>query len=337
VDADGDFAIFWNGNGAQPDALNPDNPDLAGDLDNSGVFGRWFHAGTAGVLSEPTTTQQRANETEAGVQQFPSIAMEPDGDAVVAWAGSGVGDRHGIFVRHYDQTADTAGPLATELREADGTLIGPGDNVYVSPNPKTLLVVFDEQLLGNAEQDARDATGLHSVENVNNWALIDGKGEELAGEISEVDFYFDRALNKWVAELTFAGTPGLANGTYTLVARSGIQDVAGNPLARTGYQPYGTGRRYDALGNEIPLDPATSPTGGFGFQFTINNTYPGTPTTTGQLDQLASTAQPIVYGEDDLGLIGYQDSSDVARNVNGDYVVVWVEYTEVIKIGRAHV
>jgi len=327
VDADGDFAIFWNGNGGQPDPLNIENPDLVSDQDDAGVFGRWFHSGT-GTVSSPTTTQQRANETEGGVQQFASVAMEPDGDTVVAWAGTGVGDRHGVFVRHYNTASDTAGPLATELRLATGgyTLVGPGDNI--TGNPQTLLVVFDEELNGNSAQGAWDATGLHSAENVNNWALVNGKGELLSGVITRVDHYFHTGLNKWVAEVTFSGA-GLTNGVYTLVARTPIQDAAGNVLGRTGYQPYGTGRQYDADGNLIPLDSPTSATTGFGLPFSVSNTYPGSPTLDG-LDQLVSTVPDVTFGEDDLGLVGYQDSSDVARNDAGDYVVVWVEYTEVI-------
>ncbi|MBN2021737.1 MAG: trypsin-like serine protease [Pirellulales bacterium] len=331
IDADGDFAIFWNGNGAQPDWFAPDDPTLVSDRDDAGVFGRWFHAGTDTVLSYPTTVQQRANETVAGVQQFPSLAMEPDGDAVLVWAGSGVGDRHGIFVRRYDQTADTAGPMATELRlaDADRTLVGPGENVF--GNPTSLLVVFDEKL-NTDKTGAGNTPGLHSVENVNNWALVNGRGEEIQGAIRSVTFKLDAATGKWVAEITFNAAGGaagaLANGTYTLIARTAIHDLAGNELARTGYQPYGTGRRFDALGNELPVDPVTSPTGGFGFQFRVNNTIPG-DAPWGDLDQVASEPTTTL-GQDNLALVTYQEDSAVARNGLGEYVVVWVEYSEVV-------
>jgi len=331
MDADGDFAIFWNGNGAQPDQYEPENPELVSDFDDAGVFGRWFHAGTDAVLSYPTTPQQRANETVAGTQQFPAIAMEPDGDAVLVWAGAGVGDRHGIFARHYEETADTAGPMATELRMADGAneIVGPGDNIY--GNPSTLLVIFDEKL--NTDLTGPGGTpGLHSVENVNNWTLVNGRGEEINGAIHDVKFRFNVALNKWTAEVSFTGSNGnvgpLANGTYTLVARSAIHDEAGNALARTGYQPYGTGRRYAEQGNELPLDPVTRPTGGVGVQFRVNNTVPG-DAPWGDLDQLASRPE-VTLGQENLALVAYQDGAVVARNATGQYVVVWVEYREVI-------
>ena len=78
VDADGDFAIVWNGKGGQTDPLNPADPDLIGDKDSEGVFIRHFHAG-----SDFVTVQSRVNRTETGIQQFPTIGMEPDGDMIV--------------------------------------------------------------------------------------------------------------------------------------------------------------------------------------------------------------------------------------------------------------
>ena len=122
-------------------------------------------------------------------------------------------------------------------------------------------------------------------------------------------------LKKWTAEVFFTGTVAkpnlLANGTYTLIARTEMHDVAGNPLAMTGYRPNGTGQD---LGDPLDLDPATSPRGGFGFVFRVNNTLPGSAIW-GDVDQQVNTT-------DD----GNQNDSAIARNANGDYVVVWVDY-----------
>ncbi|MBN1911068.1 MAG: trypsin-like serine protease [Pirellulales bacterium] len=336
IDANGDFAIFWNGNGANgPDPLDPENPDLVSGHDSDGVFGRWFSSGSDTILSLPTTVQMRVNRTIGGVQQFPSIGMEPDGDVIVVWAGAGVGDQHGIFSRRYDNTTDTAGPLATELRLGDvddwigepNRLLGDGDNVYGNPN--SLLVVFDENL--NTEMSGPGGTpGLHSVENVNNWALVNGRNEELDGAIHHVTFSFDTTLNKWVAEVFFSdgagGAGALANGTYTLVARTEIQDLMGNALGLTGYRPNGTGTilavpvdpdNPDGPTEPIPLDPVTSQRGGFGFLFRVNSTVPGSAPW-GDVDQQVNTNND-----------GIQDAAAVARNSFGESVVVWVDYAEI--------
>lgn len=302
MDANGNFAVAFNTSMRYPDS--------------EGVYISWYHANIDGNWpSDVTDDTALVNQTIAGVQQFPTIAMTPSGDAVVVWQGNGVGDQHGIFVRTYDEPSDTAGPLATELRLADdgnpntNELVGEGDSI--SANPESLLVVFDEEL------NASSPTGLHSVTNVNNWTIVNGQGDELSGAIHHVDFYFDTATNKWVAEVFFAAPDGsageLGNGVYTLIARTEIHDIAGNVLGMTGFRPNGTGQQ---LGDEIDLEPATSPRGGFGFQFRVNNTLPGTPTED-DVDQRANTTDA-----------GAQNDSTVARNAHGDYVVVWVTYGE---------
>ncbi|MBN2217026.1 MAG: trypsin-like serine protease [Pirellulales bacterium] len=327
---DGSFVITWDGNGAEHDALDPEGFDTVANPDSAGVWAKWFYAADDFFAPDVASGQMRVNVTEAGVQQFGSVVMTPSGDAIVAWMGAGVGDQHGVFTRSYRAGNDTSGPLATELRYESSPgvydFVADGDNIY--GNPQTLLVVFDEEL--NTERTgAGGLPGLHSVENVNNWILVNGRGEELHGAIRDVQFRFDGALQKWVAAVTFAGPGGvpasLVNGTYSLVALAPIQDKAGNGLSLTGYRPNGTGRLFDLDGTAPTIDPLA----GFGFQFTINNTWPGSPTEN-SVDQLVTTVPPTIFGEDDLGLTGYQDDSDVARNTNGDYVVVWVEYGEVI-------
>ena len=55
--------------------------------------------------------------------------MNRDGDVVVAWAGAGVGDRHGVFSRAYDTTVNAVGPLATELYHVgENPNVGAGDS-----------------------------------------------------------------------------------------------------------------------------------------------------------------------------------------------------------------
>ena len=72
MDANGGFAITWNGPGAQPDPLDETNPDLLANVDEDGVWIRWFDSAGNAI-----TTQQRVNVTEAGTQQFGSIRDEP--------------------------------------------------------------------------------------------------------------------------------------------------------------------------------------------------------------------------------------------------------------------
>ena len=384
IDADGDFSIVWNGNGAEPDPLEPQNWQLLGDRDDSGVFMRSFHAASylggvdlnndgvpewaldldgdgdfdfyaPGAISSPVGTQSRVNHTTAGVQEHATIAMEPDGDSIVVWSGTGVGDENGIFVRHYDEAADTAGPIVTELRTANGALIYDYDTLYGNDaNNRSVYVVFSE--------DVRNDGGYNAVNNVNNWAVLDGNGEEIPGAIATngVTFGYNSAWGKWVAKVTFATDTDVLpmDGEYTLVARTQIQDIAGNAMARTGFRPGGTGdvygidwkflrkyyvqRWYD--GGD-PYTPVPSLSGGMGFTFRMSS---GAATTPGDLvdsDERISSLplHPITLAmatedqDDDaatpdveaylLSMIGDHMDPAIARNDDGEYVAVWVRET----------
>jgi len=246
IDADGDFAIVWNGTGGQPDPLNPADQDLWGDQDGEGIFIRWYHAGDdgSGTVAAPVTVQSRVNRTEGGIQQFPTIGMEPDGDLIVAWSGRGVGDSHGIFARHYYESTDTAGPRATELRMVDGELIHDDASrpIDITNDDNKLIVVFDENMW---------TSGDDHVENTDNWVL-QRYGIVREDAIAGITFRLNPGTNKWEAELQFAAD--LTAGKYTLTllhpipdvpqtstdeGQSGLRDAVGNPLASSGLLPDG--------------------------------------------------------------------------------------------------
>ncbi len=298
VDADGDFSIVWNGNGAEPDELNPGSTDLWTDSDNRGVFVRSYHASAPGVAPTPVTVQSRVNRTEVGYQEFPSVALEPDGDMLVVWSGRGVGDQQGIFARRYDEATDTAGPRATELRLPNGRLVDSTDSIH---QPEQFVVVFDEDLW---------TTGPDSVENVANWVLARDQ-QELPGRIVQVQFGLNKSFelgldgavvtNKWEAVLTLDGDPDepglspLSAGSYELIVRhpvpdvpeternegqSGIRDAVGNPLQRTGFNPSGADDEFTFTvsrtaegggGDDDPVDPGPSPSP---VSVTNGRTYP---------------------------------------------------------------
>ena len=68
MDADGDFVVAWSGEG---------------DGDTTGIYARRYNA--AGVAQG---NEFRVNTRTAGNQQLPAVAMDADGDFVVAWEGS---------------------------------------------------------------------------------------------------------------------------------------------------------------------------------------------------------------------------------------------------------
>lgn len=103
MDADGDFVVAWQ---------NPDG-------DGSGVFARRFDSNgdSSGELAVSATT--------AGDQVVPSVAMDADGDFVVAWSGVG-NEGWDVLARRYDGAAAPQGdPFVVNATTA-------GDQGYAS-------------------------------------------------------------------------------------------------------------------------------------------------------------------------------------------------------------
>ncbi|MEE8452225.1 MAG: hypothetical protein V3R99_09930, partial [Thermoguttaceae bacterium] len=294
IDADGDFAVVWNGNGAETDPLNPADPDLWGDLDNDGVFIRNFHAANNFV-----TVQSRVNRTENRIQHFPVIGMEPDGDRIVVWSGTGVGDYHGIFARRYDEPLDTAGPLATELRRTDtGALVVGGD--YLPGNLDQIAVVFDEEMA---------VSGDGSVLNLDNWTVIDGNGQEVGGAISHITFSLNPLNNKFEAVVHFNGA-GLGSGYYELIVGEYTTDLVGNEMRHSGVLPGGqddAGRRARFTFQVAGFVP------GPGMEFLVNQTTDGTQTFS------------EIFGS---GTALEHSNRSLAVDHDGDFVVVWTGYDQ---------
>ncbi len=228
VDADGDFSIVFNGAGARPDPLNPADPTLYTNVDSEGVWLRDYNS-----TAIPMSVQSRVNITTGGIQQFPTIGMEPDGDYVVAWSGRGVGDHYGIFVRRYDSKVDLAGPIVSDLVSPTGRSISDGDQV--TDELTRLVIVFDEEMT---------TTGPNSVTNPANYRLV-RNGSLLSNVITSIQFGLNPATNKWEAVLTLdgngsaSGVVPLDDGQYQLTVLNSVRDKVGNPLGATGLNPKG--------------------------------------------------------------------------------------------------
>ncbi|MDH3792283.1 MAG: FG-GAP-like repeat-containing protein, partial [Rhodospirillales bacterium] len=91
MDTDGDFVVAWT-------SYEQDGSDW-------GVFAQRYDA--AGVAQGP---EFQVNTFTTGTQWFPAVAMDADGDFVVAWEGYGSGEANGIFAQRYDAAGAAQGP-----------------------------------------------------------------------------------------------------------------------------------------------------------------------------------------------------------------------------------
>ncbi|MCZ2342316.1 MAG: cadherin-like domain-containing protein [Bacteroidales bacterium] len=98
IDGDGDFVIAWQSGGQ--------------DGDGYGIYARRFNAS-----GNPLGDAFSVSQSTLGDQVNPAIALDADGDFVIAWSGngtiSGQVDSAGIFYRRYDAAGN---PLTGELR-----------------------------------------------------------------------------------------------------------------------------------------------------------------------------------------------------------------------------
>lgn len=110
MDADGDFVVAWAGyrhayySGVSTDATSYD------------IVARRFSA-----LGAPQTDEMLVNVTTPGSQRFPAVAMDSDGDFLVAWAGRtyfGYSSSYQVYARRYrggepiDLAVDVSAPGA---------------------------------------------------------------------------------------------------------------------------------------------------------------------------------------------------------------------------------
>jgi phosphoheptose isomerase len=82
MDADGDFVVVWT--------------SFLQDGSSYGVYAQRYNSSGAAQGGE-----FRINTYTTGRQSNPAIAMESNGDFVVAWWGEGTGDTYGIFAQRY--------------------------------------------------------------------------------------------------------------------------------------------------------------------------------------------------------------------------------------------
>jgi hypothetical protein len=103
MDGDGDFVVVWQSS--------------AQDGDGYGIYARLYAAN-----GQPRGNELRVNETVAGGQILPSVAMDADGDFVVAWQGPGTAGSD-IFFRRYN-----ASGVAQSAQEVRANVVSSGND-----------------------------------------------------------------------------------------------------------------------------------------------------------------------------------------------------------------
>jgi len=235
-DADGDFVIAWESNGQ--------------DGSNFGVYAQRYNADGVAQSSE-----FRVNTYTSGTQRAPGIAVDADGDFVVAWQSLGQdGSGYGIYAKRYAQFNDTAGPTVTDVLANNAPLSNGG---RLASGPTTMTVRFSENL---------PTSGPGSVTNLANWTLTKN-GANVSNQIQSISFGLNGATGKYEAVLTL--TAALTEGSYSLMATAmgSITDLAGNAL---------DGDRNGTPGGELIRDFTVRTSQATNAEFRVNSFTTGT-------------------------------------------------------------
>lgn len=122
MDADGDFVVAWESNGQ--------------DGDETGIYAQRYNANGSVAGSE-----FRVNTETGANQRDPAVALDADGDFVVAWSGYGQGgDSYGIYAQRY--TADGSG-VGAEFQVNTETVSVQRDPVVAMDADGDFVVVWE--------------------------------------------------------------------------------------------------------------------------------------------------------------------------------------------------
>ncbi len=167
MDAAGDFTVVWESFQDRP-ATTSNSSSAA---TSYGIYAQRYVRssliGNPAYFTGPNgeyETEFAVNTTQDGDQRYPSIAMDDNGDFVVAWSGNGkdqnsstgtgTADSQGVFLQRFDLPTDTAGPRVIETYAYDASTTGRPREVQNNDN----LTVLQHGRDDRHYQDRRSAS-----------------------------------------------------------------------------------------------------------------------------------------------------------------------------------
>jgi hypothetical protein len=177
--------------------------------DAHGVTSRWFDK-WANMLAD----EVRVVGIQGGLLERATVTAAPNGEFIVAWPESG-------------ETGDTLVSQRYTLSPPTVT------SVTVNSSHAQVVVGFFQEMA---------TSGRGSVLNPHNWGLrlaggryvlqadatiVEGDPRATPEQLEDISFAFNEVTAQWEATLTFSS---LAVGSYTLIARSSLENAAGRRM-----------------------------------------------------------------------------------------------------------
>jgi hypothetical protein len=196
--ADGDFVVSW---------------DSFQDSSTLGVYAQSFDSGGVAQGSE-----FRVNTYTTSNQWSPAVAMDADGDFVVAWNSFGQdGSSNGVYAQRY---IDTALATVTEVRTQTGEVISQAETIDHAIS--SLTVQFSRNM-----STTGGSGGANSVTNPANYQLLQGI-TDISSSITGITYSYNVTTARFEATLTLS--PSLGDGSYQLTVQDSVQSEHSLPL-----------------------------------------------------------------------------------------------------------
>ncbi|MEZ6044219.1 MAG: Ig-like domain-containing protein [Planctomycetaceae bacterium] len=217
-DGDGNFVITWTSNGQ--------------DGSGYGIYGRRFNSSGTALSGE-----FRVNQTTAGWQEAPSIAMHDDGSFVVAWQGP-TSTGTGTWGRCYDAAGS---PISNEFLVDQPIRYSGGSPSVILDNNGGFIFVWTKATASSLEVAARHYRAVNSppvAENVIAGAIEDGGPVIVPFNADDEDS--DDTPATLIYDITSAPAEGsVANngdGSFTFNPGSDFQDLAVGEMRNVSFQ-----------------------------------------------------------------------------------------------------
>jgi len=286
LDADGDFTVVWQSYGQ-------DGTDY-------GIYAQRYNAGGVAQGGE-----FRVNTTTAGHQRLPRVAMDADGDFVVAWDSAGQdGSGYGIYAQRYN---------AAGVAQGDEFRV----NSFTTGNQQRVAMAMDADgdFIVTWDSDSQDGSsnGVYAQR-------YDAAGAPQGGEFRVNATTFDSQ-----------NSPGVgmdADGDFVVAWMSSSQDGSGYGVYAQRYNAAGVAQGGEFRGNSYTIGTQSHPSVALdadGDFVVAWESYGQDGSYYGIYAQRYTAAGAAQGGEFRLNLhtASNQRTPRIALDADGDFIAVW--------------
>ncbi|MBI3469401.1 MAG: choice-of-anchor D domain-containing protein [Planctomycetes bacterium] len=286
MDADGDFVVVWQSEGQ--------------DGDGAGIFAQMYSAAGA-----PLGGELHVNTTTADDQAHPSVAMDPNGDFVVAWQSYAQdGFAYGVFARRFNALGV---PQGAEFQVNTFTDDWQHEPAVAMDDAGNFVVVWQSYF-----QDG-DGYGVYA------------QRYNAAGATQGGEFRVNVVTADWQRKPSVAMD---SLGNFAVAWESNLQDGSGYGIFARRYNSAGVPQSgefpVNTITNDFQIEPsiAMDDTGDFVVAWENIDTNAGLYEIRGQRYDAAGAPQGGEFLANTL-TPGYQTSASVAMDSDGDFVIAW--------------